>query len=111
MHQINGVTLAEIQLLEIFHQLEEEQEHLYLQLVIQTILQQEIMVVEQDQMADLAAAAHLSVLDYLGDINWEKHTEAKTWYAKMKSRPSFRDLLADQVVGLMPPPHYSDIDF
>ena len=62
-------------------------------------------------LADLAAAAHLSVLDFLGDVDWCRHPEAKTWYAKMKSRPSFRDLLGDQVVGLMPPPHYSDIDF
>lgn len=66
---------------------------------------------KQLSLADLAAAAHLSVLDYLGDINWEKHAEAKTWYAKMKSRPSFRELLADQVIGLKPPAHYSNTDF
>ena len=62
-------------------------------------------------LADLAAAAHLSVLDFLGDIDWRCHPEAKTWYAKMKSRPSFRDLLGDQVVGLVPAPHYCDMDF
>jgi glutathione S-transferase len=62
-------------------------------------------------LADLAAAAHLSVLDFLGDIDWGRHPEAKNWYAKMKSRPSFRDLLGDQVVGLVPPPHYCDMDF
>jgi len=62
-------------------------------------------------MADLAAAAHLSVLDFLGDVDWSRHAEAKIWYAKMKSRPSFRDLLGDQIVGLVPPPHYSDMDF
>ncbi|MEK9910590.1 MAG: glutathione S-transferase family protein, partial [Candidatus Puniceispirillum sp.] len=59
----------------------------------------------------LAAAAHLSVLDFFGDIDWSRHAEAKLWFAKMKSRPSFRDLLGDQVVGMTPPPHYSDMDF
>ena len=62
-------------------------------------------------LADLAAAAHLSVLDFLGDIDWERHPEAKIWYSKMKSRPSFRELLGDQVAGLVPPSHYSDMDF
>ena len=62
-------------------------------------------------LADLAAAAHLSVLDFLGDIDWSRHSEAKSWYAKMKSRPSFRDILGDQVVGVKPPDHYSNLDF
>lgn len=66
---------------------------------------------KQMSLADLAAAAHLSVLDFFGDIDWSRHAEAKAWYAKMKSRPSFRDILGDQVVGLTPPPHYSDLDF
>ena len=62
-------------------------------------------------LADLAAAAHLSVLDFLGDIDWNRHSEAKSWYTKMKSRPSFRDLLGDQVVGVNPSEHYSNLDF
>ena len=66
---------------------------------------------KQISLADLAAAAHLSVLDFLGDIDWSRHLEAKSWYAKMKSRPSFRDLLGDQVVGIKPPEHYSNLDF
>jgi len=66
---------------------------------------------KQMSLADLAAAAHLSVLDFFGDIDWSRHAEAKLWFAKMKSRPSFRDLLGDQVVGMTPPPHYSDMDF
>ena len=44
--------------------------------------------------ADLAAAAHLSALDYLGEVPWEEHEAAKNWYALLKSRPSFRPLLA-----------------
>ena len=62
-------------------------------------------------LADLHAAASISVLDFLGDVDWERYPEAKLWYAKMKSRPSFRSLLADTVTGLTPPPHYTNLDF
>jgi glutathione S-transferase len=62
-------------------------------------------------MADIAAAAHLSVLDYLGDVPWREAPGAKEWYAKMKSRPSMRPLLMDRLMGLKPPPHYDDPDF
>ena len=62
-------------------------------------------------LADLAAAAHLSALDYLGDVDWALNDAAKDWYARVKSRPSFRPLLADRVSGLTPPPHYADLDF
>ncbi len=62
-------------------------------------------------MADIAAAAHLSVLDYLGDVPWDAAPGARDWYAKIKSRPSFRPLLQDRLVGLKPPIHYDDLDF
>jgi glutathione S-transferase len=62
-------------------------------------------------MADIAAAAHLSVLDYLGDVPWAEAQGAREWYAKMKSRPSFRPILADRVTGITPPAHYDDPDF
>jgi glutathione S-transferase len=62
-------------------------------------------------LADIAAAAHLSVVDYLGDIPWDGHPEAKDWYARVKSRPSFRPLLADHIPGAPPPRHYADLDF
>jgi len=62
-------------------------------------------------LADIAAAAHLSVLDYLGDVPWENHEAAKEWYARIKSRPSFRPLLADHIPGAPPPEHYADLDF
>jgi glutathione S-transferase len=61
--------------------------------------------------ADIAAAAHLSVLDYIGDVPWEEHPGAKDWFARIKSRPSFRPLLADRVPGMPPPAHYADLDF
>lgn len=61
--------------------------------------------------ADLVAAAHLSVIDYLGDVPWQAHAAAKDWYAKIKSRPSFRSLLEDYVPGAVPPTHYANLDF
>ena len=61
--------------------------------------------------ADLAAAAHLSCVDYLGDVPWEENASAKDWYARIKSRPSFRTLLDDKVIGLTPPEIYADPDF
>ncbi len=66
---------------------------------------------EQLTLADLAAAAQLSVLDYMGDVPWEKHPGAKLWYAKIKSRPSFRPLLADRLPSIRPVRHYDDLDF
>jgi len=62
-------------------------------------------------MADIAAAAHLSVVDYLGDVNWENWPEAKDWYMRVKSRPSFRAVLSDRIGGLAPPIHYDKLDF
>lgn len=61
--------------------------------------------------ADLAAAAHLSCVDYVGDVPWDDAPQAKHWYARVKSRPSFRPLLADQMRGLTPPEAYVDLDF
>ncbi|MEM7290812.1 MAG: glutathione S-transferase family protein [Pseudomonadota bacterium] len=61
--------------------------------------------------ADMAAAAAVSVLDYLGEVKWEDYPAAKDWYARIKSRPSFRPLLSDKVLGLPPSSHYIDLDF
>jgi glutathione S-transferase len=62
-------------------------------------------------LADIAAAAHLSALDYIGDVPWESFSAAKDWYARVKSRPSFRPLLSDHLPGIPPPKHYADLDF
>ncbi|MBU8543938.1 MULTISPECIES: FtsZ-binding protein FzlA [Roseomonadaceae] len=62
-------------------------------------------------LADLAAAAQLSALDYIGDVDWSISDAAKDWYARVKSRPSFRPLLGDRVTGVTPPAHYDDLDF
>lgn len=62
-------------------------------------------------LADITAAAHISCVDYIGDVPWEDHPLVKDWYARIKSRPGFRPLLADVVPGLKPPAHYADLDF
>ena len=66
---------------------------------------------ERMTYADLAAAAHLSVVDYLGDVPWDEDEAAKAWYARVKSRPSFRPLLADIHGGIQPSKTYADLDF
>ena len=66
---------------------------------------------EAMSFADLAAAAHLSALDYLGEVPWAEHEPAKNWYVLLKSRPSFRPLLQDRVSGFTPSGAYADLDF
>jgi glutathione S-transferase len=62
-------------------------------------------------LADIAAAAHFSAVDYIGDVPWDDYPRAKEWYVRIKSRPSFRPVLADHIPGLRPPTHYADLDF
>ena len=59
----------------------------------------------------LAAAAHLSALDYLGDVPWNEDDAAKAWYVRIKSRPSFRPLLNEWMAGVPASAHYIDLDF
>jgi glutathione S-transferase len=66
---------------------------------------------ERMSYADLAAAAHLSSIDYLGDVPWNEDEAAKAWYARVKSRPSFRPLLTDTHAGIPPSKTYADLDF
>ncbi|MGC6412606.1 MAG: glutathione S-transferase family protein [Candidatus Puniceispirillaceae bacterium] len=62
-------------------------------------------------LADFAAAAQISILDYFGDVDWERIPDARLWYMKIKSRPCFRALLADQIVGVTPSASYANLDF
>jgi len=66
---------------------------------------------DQMSLADFTAAAHLSSLDYISDVDWNRSDIVKDWYAKIKSRPAFRSILADQVPSFPQPPHYADLDF
>ena len=62
-------------------------------------------------LADLAAAAQISVADYLGGLDWSGHEQAKSWYSVFKSRPSFRPLLAERMEVIQPPSHYADVNW
>ena len=62
-------------------------------------------------LADLSAAAELSIIDYLGSVPWDEFKTAKLWYSKMKSRPSFKDILKDHIRGILPAKHYTNLDF
>jgi glutathione S-transferase len=62
-------------------------------------------------VADIYAASFVSVLDYIGCINWEKHQIVKGWYARIKSRPSFRGVLKDNLSQVPPAKDYSNLDF
>ena len=62
-------------------------------------------------LADFAAAAHLSCLDYISDVPWDRFEDVRDWYAKIKSRPAFRGILTDTIPGHLPPRHYADLDF
>lgn len=66
---------------------------------------------EQFSLADITAAAHLSSIDYIGDVPWDEHHHARDWYARVKSRPSFKSLLEDRIPGFMPVEHYENVDF
>jgi len=66
---------------------------------------------EDFSLADITAAAHLSSLDYIGDVPWVHFPAVKDWYVRVKSRPSFRSILADFLPGMPPPRTYADLDF
>jgi len=61
-------------------------------------------------LADLTAAAQISVADYLGGIDWSSHEQARSWYLVLKSRPSFRPLLSERMEVIQPPSHYAEVD-
>lgn len=66
---------------------------------------------DQFSLADITAAAHISAIDYVGDVPWAHFPAAKDWYVRVKSRPSFRTILGDFVPGMPPPRIYADLDF
>ncbi len=66
---------------------------------------------DQISIADFAASAHISVLDYFGDINWSHHEEIKNWYSLIKSHKFFTQILKDRIINIAPPSYYSELDF
>lgn len=69
------------------------------------------LVGDSFSLADISAATQLSVIDYLGDVPWNDYKNAKLWYSKVKSRPSFKEILNDRIKGIYPSKHYADLDF
>lgn len=69
------------------------------------------MAGDEMTLADFALAAHLSTLDYIGDIDWNAAGETRDWYSRIKSRPAFRTLLNDRILALPPAKTYADLDF
>ena len=69
------------------------------------------LVSDKPNTADFTAVAHISCLDYLGDIPWKRYPRVKEWYGKIKSRPSFRSLLTDQIMIIPPRGKYVSLDF
>jgi len=93
--------------------LREGREHLqfHLSYIAWLLERRDWLACDTFSLADIAGAAHLSCLDFLGEIKWRDWPNIKTWYQKIKSRPSLRDLLSDRIPGLRAPRHYSDLDF
>ena len=85
--------------------------HLHLEYIGWLSQRRDWLAGENFSAADVAAAAHLSSLDYIGDVPWHDHQAARDWYARIKSRPSFRDILRDKITSLPPSDHYADLDF
>jgi len=75
------------------------------------LAQRDALAGRRISQADIVAAAHLSVLDYFGEVSWASYPGLKTWYMKLKSRPCFRPLLADRFAGVAPSTCYADLDF
>lgn len=75
------------------------------------LAQRDALAGRRISQADIVAAAHLSVLDYFGEVAWASYPGLKTWYMKLKSRPCFRPLLADRFPSVPPSGHYADLDF
>ncbi len=69
------------------------------------------LAADRFSLADIAGAANLSCLDFLGEVPWSDYPLIKEWYQKIKSRPSFHPLLKDHLPGLIAPEHYADLDF
>lgn len=69
------------------------------------------IVSEKISYADIAAASHISIVDYLGEVNWDRWNHLKEWYSIIKSRPSFQPILQDRISGFPPSAEYSKLDF
>ena len=85
--------------------------HMHLDYISYLVDRREWLAGDHMTLADITAAAHLSTIDFLGDVTWGDHAGARDWYARIKSRPSFRDILTDSIPGTAPAKQYANLDF
>ena len=83
----------------------------HLQFINKLLEKNSNLVLDKLTIADLVAASHVSILDYLGEIDWQSNPKIKDWYLIIKSRPSFRQILKDYIIGIVPSKNYYDLDF
>ena len=60
---------------------------------------------------DLFYGASLTVLDYINELNFYDLEKLKNLYSAIKSRPSFKKILIDRVVGVNPHSDYLKLDY
>ncbi len=83
----------------------------HLNYINQTLEQYGFLGYDKVTVSDIAAASQLSILDYFGEIIWERYPIIKNWYCIIKSRPSFYNILQDRLAGFYPPSYYIELDF
>lgn len=85
--------------------------HLHLEYIGWLLKRRHWLAGDHFTIADIAAGAHLSCLDFINAMDWDRHEIVKEWYIRLKSRPSFHPLLHDRSGGIVPPAHYANLDF
>lgn len=85
--------------------------HFHLEYIDWIVERNNYLVGNEFSLADISAAAQLSIIDYLGDVPWEDYKNAKLWYSKIKSRPSFKEILNDRIKNIYPSTNYTNLDF
>ena len=73
--------------------------------------QDDWLVGDKITYADIYFSANMSVLDYIDELNFQGFNEVKELYYKVKSRPSFKKILIDRIVGLNPGKNYKNYDY
>ena len=86
---------------------------IYLNMFEQMLHKDDYVGCHEFSFGDVAAGAHVSLLDYCGEMVWdtEKYPRIYEWYSAVKSRPSFQKLLTDRIGTIIPSRTYANLDF